>query len=212
MLWIKPKNEADEHEEKKKNNLEVLKQIGKKLQLKPTPSYKARRIPYYYSYGTLATSTTIASNRSVTTTMTTSFSQVMNHQPAHFNRSVSDGCVIAPNNRSLPDFDLSKLAISQKPTPTNRIMDQSITSIATTNTLYNIDEDKEVENSFKPTENTTNVVSNKSSTSNLDNSSDSDTDESFGPPKVKCLIHLIHGTLTNKILKLNFLMDNQIIS
>ena len=78
--------------------------------------------------------------------------------------------------------------MSQRPTPTNRIMDQSITSIATTNTLYNIDEDKEVENSFKPTENiqnTTNVVSNQSSTSNLDDSSDSDSDESFGPPKVK---------------------------
>ena len=188
MLWIKPKNEVDEQEEKKKHSLEILKQVGKKLQLKPTPSYKARRIPYYYSYGTLATSTIIASNRSVATTITTSFSQVMNHQSAHFNRSVSDGCVIAPSNRSLPDFDLSKFAISQKPTPTSRIMDQSMTSIATTNTLYNIDEDKEVENSFKPTENiqnTTNVVSNQSSTSNLDDSSDSDSEESFGPPKVK---------------------------
>lgn len=212
MLWIKPKNEVDEQEEKKKSSLEVLKQIGKKLQLKPTPSYKARRIPYYYSYGTLATATSIASNRSVAATITTSFSQVMNHQSAHFNRSVSDGCVIAPNYRSLPDFDLSKFAMHQKPTPTNRIMDQSITSIATTNNLYNIDEDKEVENSFKPTENTTNVVSNQSSTSNLEDSSDSDSEESFGPPKVKCLIHLMHVTLTNRRIKLQFLMDNQIIS
>ena len=99
---------------------------------------------------------------------------------------VPDGCVIAQNNDTLPYLDISKYVMSQRPTPTNRIMDQSITSIATTNTLYNIDEDKEVENSFKPTENTTNVVSNQSSTSNLDDSSDSDSDESFGPPKVKC--------------------------
>ena len=101
---------------------------------------------------------------------------------------VPDGCVIAQNNDPLPYLDISKYVMSQRPTPTNRIMDQSITSIATTNNLYNIEEDKEVENSFKPTENiqnSINAVSNQSSTSNLDDSSDSDSDESFGPPKVK---------------------------
>ena len=196
MLRIKPKSEVDEEVEKKKNSTEVLKEISKSLQLKPfgiqqpntnTSSRIAKNRPYYYTYG--STASAMASNRSCATPIPTSLNHSMNSHSSHFNRSASVGCVIAPNNRSLSDVDLSKSAFPQRSQgPAPLIMNQSIASSSViTNTLYNIEEDKEVENPVIPTKkstNSTDVVDNRSSLKYLDDS-DSDDEDNFGPVKVK---------------------------
>ena len=194
MLRIKPKSEVDEEAEKKKNSTEVLKEISKSLQLKPfgiqqpntnTSSRIAKNRPYYYTYG--STASAMASNRSCATPIPTSLNHSMNNHSSHFNRSASVGCVIAPNNRSLSDLDLSKSAIPQR-SQGPAALNQSIasTSVITT-TLYNIEEDKEVENPVIPAKkstNSTDVVDNRSSIKYLDDS-DSDDEDNFGPVKVK---------------------------
>ena len=159
MLRIKPKSEVDEEAEKKKNSTEVLKEISKSLQLKPsgiqqpntnTSSRIAKNRPYYYTYG--STASAMASNRSCATPIPTSLNHSMNNHSSHFNRSASVGCVIAPNNL-LSDADLSKSALPQRSQGPTALNQSIVSTSANTTTLYNIEEDKEVETSVNTSQN-----------------------------------------------------------
>jgi hypothetical protein len=198
MLKIKPKSEVAEDAEKQKNNTEVLKEISKCLQLKPSGSQlsnasntntlgrNAKSRAYYYNYGTSAVSAS-NSNSSSTTPTPTSENPIPIHTSSHITRSVSVGNVVATNTQSLLDLDFSKAAMYQSHMPINKIMEQLTTSnTAATNNLYNIDEDKEVESSFNPTypnqtRKSSTVTGTQSPANNNNNSSSTATNGRFTP-------------------------------
>lgn len=153
MLKIKPKSEVAE--DKQQNNTEVLREISKYLQLKPTGQQakekQIKKRTYYYNYGTSATSS------SATSTPTS-------EQPPHTSnaphatepiipRSISAGSVVQNHNNhaSLLDLDFTSTtitSISNKTVPVSMSLNKVAEQTALNN-LYNIDEDKEVESSFQ---------------------------------------------------------------
>ena len=193
MLTIKPKNEADNQKDQTNTdllreiskNLQLKPNTGFNLGKLPQTAQNKNKKTYYYNYGTSAAAASNNTTTPANTSSNTTFEEMDKNMP----RSYSVGQMPASsstqlnlsgnisntstatnnqtnnnnnNNTSLLDLDFSNITNSMM--HTSMSLSKMNNQPNENNSLYNIDEDKEVESSFQYNNSNQNHLLKKSST------------------------------------------------